>query len=159
MKIQVAPSTFHTLKFIKDNPGCTSGEFCSHYGQDLGHIRSPYYSNMLSSNLLGSLPHPRSPAGRTIESVKKFWKIANDPNAHPAYRSRSEGYSTVTETLEWGSQRRNWIYRNKPEDSKVFRYWLTAKALEIIDNLECNRSGQQFPHRRDLCELCKYNYS
>ena len=129
--ISVAPSTYHTLKFIQENPGCTAGEFCNHFGRDLCHIRSPYYSNMLSTDLLGSQPHPRSSLGRNIA-----WAKQNPPSSHVPGRF-NEPPPALADLLERGRGRRNWIYRNKPEGSKVFRYWLTAKAIGIIDDLAC----------------------
>jgi len=132
--ISVAPSTYHTLKFIQENPGCTSGEFCNHFGRDLCHIRSPYYSNMLSTDLLGSQPHPRSSLGRNISWAKQ--RIQAIPSPVPANYDRH--IPDLAGLLERGRGRRNWIYRNKPEGSKVFRYWLTAKAIGIIDDLACD---------------------
>ena len=136
MTIKVAPSTFHTLKFISENPGCTSSEFNNNFGRDLCHIRSPYYSNMLSLDIEGSQPHPRSALGRQLS-----WAMIYGD------RARRE------QLIEQGRGRRNWIYRSK-KDSKVFRYYLTNKALTVIDDLECERGGHRFPLRRDLCELC-----
>ena len=136
MTISVAPSTFRTIKFISENPGCTAREFSDHFGRDLCHIRSPYYSNMLSLDIEGSQPHPRSALGRQLS-----WAMNHGD------RARQE------ELIEQGRGRRNWIYRTK-RDSKVFRYYLTNKALTVIDDLECERGGHRFPLRRDLCELC-----
>jgi len=149
MTIEVAPSTFHTLKFISENPGCTSSEFNNNFGRDLAWIRSPYYSNMLSLDIEGSQPHPRSPAGRKISNAMKYWSRYNaNPEKYTGYR-----YPSLEDIFEWARGRRNWIYRTKRE-SNVFRYYLTNKALTVIDDLECERGGHRFPLRRDLCELC-----
>ena len=149
MTIEVAPSTFHTLKFISENPGCTQREFCDLFGQDLGWIRSPYYSNMLSMDIEGSQPHPRSPAGRKISNAMEYWSRYNtNPEKYTGNR-----YSSLEDILKWARGRRNWIYRSNT-NSKVFRYYLTNKGMSIIDELECERGGHRFPNRRDLCELC-----
>ena len=149
MTIEVAPSTFHTLKFISENPGCTSSEFNNNFGHDLAWIRSPYYSNMLSLDIEGSQPHPRSPAGRKISNAMMYWSRCNaNPEKYTGYH-----YPSLEDIFEWARGRRNWIYRTR-RDSKVFRYYLTNKALTVIDDLECERGGHRFPLRRDLCELC-----
>jgi len=149
MTIEVAPSTFHTLKFISENPGCTSSEFNNNFGRDLAWIRSPYYSNMLSLDIEGSQPHPRSPAGRKISNAMMYWSRYNaNPEKYTGNR-----YPSLEDIFEWARDRRNWIYRTR-RDSNVFRYYLTNKALSVIDDLECERGGHRFPLRRDLCELC-----
>jgi hypothetical protein len=150
MTIKVAPSTFHTLKFISENPGCTSSEFNNNFGRDLCHIRSPYYSNMLSLDIEGSQPHPRSAAGRKISMAMKYWSRCN---ANPEEYLRVDPPPSLEDIFEWARGRRNWIYRSKT-NSKVFRYYLTNKGMSIIDELECERGGHRFPLRRDLCELC-----
>ena len=150
-RIPVCPSTFHSLKYIEANPGCTAREFCDHVASQpdtdfdvdefTGHvrtstsrlawIRSPYHSNMLAGNLVGSEPHPNSSAGRRHSHAKQIWHRINSGEMDPWHDLVS-----LSESREWAASRRNWIYRNIPHGSTVYRYWLTAKALIIIDHLE-----------------------
>ena len=130
MTIEVAPSTYHTLKFISENPGCTSREFCDHFGRDLCHIRSPYYSNMLSLDIEGSQPHPRSPLGRLISwTIRRIHEVNTVPTHHDGY------IPDLEKLIKRGRGRRNWIYRSKT-NSKVFRYYITNKGMAIVDQLE-----------------------
>ena len=140
MTMIVAPSTFHTMKFISENPGCTAREFSDSFGYDLAWIRSPYHSNMLSADIEGSQPHPRSPLGRHIA-----WAQDVDRLRYPFH------IPFPHELIERGRHRRNWIYRTK-RDSKVYRYYLTNKALTIIDDLECERGPHRYWLRRDLID-------
>ena len=130
MTIEVAPSTYHALKYISENPACTSREFCDHFGRDLCHIRSPYYSNMLSLDIEGSMPHPRSSLGRDIS-----WAIQRIHEVNTVAAHRDGWVPDLDKMLGRARGRRNWIYRSKT-NSKVFRYYLTNKGMSIIDQLE-----------------------
>ena len=148
MAIKVAPSTFHTIKFISENPGCTSGDFCRNFGKDLAWIRSPYYSTMLSLNIEGSGPHPRSSLGRGIVYIQDI-----ESSIAAGTRKDYEGRIDLHEAVERGRNRRNWIYRTK-RGSKVFRYYLTNKALAIIDDLECNNFDGTWVSYGSDCSHC-----